>query len=259
MESVRSSWGRRLPISRPFAGRIRTSVTSSDLAVFRAGLRAASPVLLGVFPFGLVTGVAMAAGGIPPLESILMSFVVFAGASQLAATQLLGAAAPVAVILVTAFFINLRFVMYSASMRVHLAGLPLGWRLGLGYMLSDNAYALCITRYTQHPEEPGKHGYCLGAAMPIWLTWQVATVLGVIAGAAIPHHWRLEFAAPLAFVAMSVPLLRDRAMVAAALAAGTAVVITNGLPMRLGLVCAAVAGIAAGLLVEPKAARASPS
>jgi 4-azaleucine resistance transporter AzlC len=229
-------------------------VNPHHLAVFRAGVRASVPVLLGVFPFGVVTGVAMAAGGIPPVEAILMSFIVFAGASQLAATQLLGAAAPVAVVLLTAFFINLRFVMYSASMRSHLASQPLSWRLGLGYILSDNAYALCITRYTQHPEEPHKQWYCLGTAFPIWLTWQVATILGVIAGASVPHAWKLEFAAPLAFVAMSVPLLRDRAMVGAALAAGITVVLANALPMRLGLVMAAVAGITAGVLIERKPA-----
>lgn len=245
--------GRPGPISRGARHARRynpRSVTANQSAVFRAGLRAATPVLLGVFPFGLVTGVAMAAGGIPPVEAALMSFIVFAGASQLAATQLLGAAAPVAVVLVTAFFINLRFVMYSASMRAHLAGQPLRWRLGLGYMLSDNAYALCITRYTQHPEEPHKEWYCLGTSLPIWLTWQVATILGVIAGASVPHEWKLEFAAPLAFVAMSVPLLRDRAMVAAALAAAITVVFANSLPMRLGLVLAAVAGITAGLAAE---------
>jgi 4-azaleucine resistance transporter AzlC len=227
-------------------------VNIDQVAVFRTGLRAATPVLLGVFPFGLVTGVAMAAGGIPPAEAILMSFIVFAGASQLAATQLLASAAPVAVVLLTVFFINLRLVMYSASMRTHLAGLPLRWRLGLGYLLSDNAYALCITRYTQHPEEPHKHWYCLGVAVPIWLTWQVATILGVVAGASVPAAWKLEFAAPLAFVAMSIPLLRDRAMVAAALAAGVTVVLASGLPMRLGLVLAAIAGISAGMVVERK-------
>ena len=233
-------------------------MTSPDLVVFRAGLRAASPVLLGVFPFGLVTGVAMAAGGIPAFEAIAMSFIVFAGASQLAATQLLGAAAPVAVVLLTAFFINLRFVLYSASMRGHLAGLSFRWRLGLGYILSDNAYALCIRRYTQHPAGTAKHWYCLGVALPIWLAWQAATILGVLAGAAVPRSWQLEFAAPLAFVAMSVPLLRDRAMVAAALAAGATVVLANAMPMRLGLVLAALAGISAGLLTEKRVPRILP-
>ena len=236
--------------SRVFAGKIRLSVTDEDRSALHAGLRAATPVLLGVFPFGVVTGVAMAAGGIPPLEAILYSIVVFAGTSQLAATQLLGAAAPIAVILVTVFFINLRFVMYSASLRSHFAGLPRRWRFGLGYILSDNAYALCITRYTQHPEFGSQHWYFLGAAGLIWMVWQIATVLGVIAGASFPLAWRLDFAAPLAFIAMSVPLLRDRAMVAAALAAGAAVVLAHELPMRLGFILAALAGITAGLLAE---------
>ena len=124
-------------------------------------------------------------------------------------------------------------------------------------MLSDNAYALCITRYTQHPEEAGKHWYCLGVALPIWLAWQAATILGVVAGAAVPRSWQLEFAAPLAFIAMSVPLLRDRAMVAAALAAAATVVLANSMPMRLGLVLAALAGISAGLLSERRAPMAS--
>lgn len=243
-----------MAFSRGLPVKIPPPVTTHQRIEFGAGLRASLPVLLGIFPFGVVTGVAMAAGGIPPLEAILMSVIVFAGASQLAATQLLGAAAPLGVIFVTVFFINLRFVMYSASMRTHLAGLPLRWRLGLGYLLADNAYALCITRYTQHPEATDKHWYCLGVSLPVWFTWQVATILGVIAGASVPRDWQLEFAAPLAFIALSVPLLRDRAMVAAALAAGITVVLAHPLPLRIGLVLAAVAGISAGLLAERRTA-----
>jgi hypothetical protein len=49
-----------------------------------------------------------------------------------------------------------------------------------------------------------------------------------------------------------VPLLRDRAMVAAALAAAVTVVATSSLPLRLNLIVAAVAGIAVGLLFERK-------
>jgi 4-azaleucine resistance transporter AzlC len=229
-------------------------VTDQELTEFRAGQRAALPVLLGIFPFGVVTGVAMAAGGIPPLEATLMSLIVFAGASQLAATQLLGAAAPVAVIFVTVFFINLRFVMYSASIRPHLAALPLRWRMLLGYLLADNAYALCIARFTQYPDAPGKHWYCLGVSLPVCFTWQIATILGVIAGTAVPHAWKLEFAAPLAFIALSAPLLRDRAMVAAALAAAITAVLAYSLPLRMGLLLAAIAGIGAGLLAERRAA-----
>jgi predicted branched-subunit amino acid permease len=191
----------------------------------------------------------MVAGGIPPLEAMALSVVVYAGASMLAATQLLAGGAPLVVILVTALFINVRFMMYSASIRPHLAALPVRWRLAAGYLLADNAYALSVARFTEHPEMRGKAGYYFGAAVTVWLTWQAAVGAGIALGAGLPAAWRLEFAAPLAFIALTVPLLRDRAMVAAALAAAATAVAAAGLPVRLGLAAAAVAGLAAGLLV----------
>jgi predicted branched-subunit amino acid permease len=203
-----------------------------------------------VAPFGLVTGVAMVAGGIEPAAAMAMSLLVYAGASMLAATQLLAGGTPLAVILLTALFINLRFMMYSAALRPHLAGLPLRWKLAAGYLLADNAFGLSIARYTEHPQMAGKLGYFLGAALPVWITWQLAVGLGILVGAGLPAHWRLEFAAPLAFIALTVPLLRDRAMVAAALAAAATVVALWELPMRLGLAAAALAGIAAGMLAR---------
>ena len=84
------------------------------------------------------------------------------------------------------------------------------------------------------------------------MTWEIGTIVGVLAGAAVPAAWRLEFAAPMAFVALSVPLLRDRGMVAAALAAGLTAALATALPMRSGMVLAAIAGIAAGLLFEKR-------
>lgn len=194
----------------------------------------------------------MVAAGIPPAAAMAMSLAVYAGASMLAAAQLLAAATPLAVVLLTALFVNLRFLMYGASLRPHLAWLPLRWKLVAGLLLADNAYALCVTRYTEHPDMRGKLGYFLGAALPVWLTWQVTVALGIALGAGLPAGWRLEFAAPLAFIAMTVPLLRDRAMVAAAVAAALTVVAAWALPMRLALAAAAAVGIAVGVLVRRK-------
>ena len=204
-------------------------------------------------PFGLVTGVAMVAGGIPPFEALAMSVVVYAGASMLAATQLLSGGTPLLVILITVLFINLRFMMYSASLRPHLAALPARWRVLAGYLLADNAYGLSIARFTEHPQLAGKAGYYFGAAVPVWLTWQAAVGAGIVVGAGLPSAWRLEFAAPLAFIALTVPLLRNRAMVAAALAAAVTAVAASGLPMRLSIAAAALAGLAVGMLLRRRA------
>jgi len=221
---------------------------------FLAGLRESLALQLAIWPFGLVTGVAMAAGGIPPLEAIAISVFVFAGAAMLVAAQLLAADAPVAVVVLTTLVVNLRLVMYSASLRPYVIGLPLRWRLLISYLLVDNVYALCVARYAERPGSGGRLAYYLGVAGLVWLGWQLAVAAGTFAGARLPADWKLDFAAPLAFIALSVPLLRDRAMLAAAGCAAVTVVLARGLPLRLGLVLAAVAGIAAGLVLERRRA-----
>ena len=211
-------------------------------------------MLLGIVPFGMITGVAMVASGIPPLVAMLMSVIVFAGASMVASAQLLASAAPAALIILTTLIINLRFMMYSASLRVHFAQAPLRWRVAVAYLIADNVYGLLLSRFSEHPKDEGKLEYFMGAGIVVWAAWQVAVLGGILIGAGVPASWRLEFAAPLAFIAMTIPHLRDRAMIAAALAAGIAVIAAHGLPLRLNIVVAAAVGISAGMIFERKRA-----
>jgi predicted branched-subunit amino acid permease len=224
-----------------------------DRSAFSAGARAALPVLLGIVPFGVITGVAMVASGIPPLAAMLMSVIVFAGASMVASAQLLAQGTPALLIVLATLFINMRFMMYSASLRLHFAHLPVRWRLAIAYLQADNVYGLTLVRFSEKSfslEE--KLGFFLGAAIPIWLAWQAAVAAGIAIGAGVPASWRLEFAAPLAFIAMTIPLLRDRATVGAALAAAAVVVGASALPLRMNVILAALAGIGVGLLVEKR-------
>ena len=114
-----------------------------------------------------------------------------------------------------------------------------------------------LQRYSDHQDEAGKLEYFLGAGVSIWLAWQAAVLAGVVIGAGVPASWRLDFAAPLAFIAMTVPLLRDRAMVAAALAAGITVIAGHALPLKLSVLLAAAVGIAAGMIFERRRAAAA--
>ena len=194
------------------------------------------------------------ASGIPPLVALLMSLIVFAGASMVASAQLLASAAPAALIILTTLIINLRFMMYSASLRLHFAEAPLRWRVAIAYLIADNVYGLLLSRFSEHPKDEGKLEYFMGAGIVVWAAWQVAVLGGILIGAGVPASWRLEFAAPLAFIAMTIPHLRDRAMIAAALAAGIAVIAAHGLPLRLNIVVAAAVGISAGMIFERKKA-----
>src|SRR4051812_37094546 len=194
----------------------------------------------------------MVASGIAPAVAMLISLVVFAGASMVAAAQLLASGTPALLIVLATLFINLRFMMYSASLRQHFAREPLRWRLLIAYLQADNVYALTLMRAPENT--PHLRDFFLGAGAFIWTAWQVSVGAGIAIGAGVPASWRLEFAAPLAFIAMTIPLLRDRAMVTAALVAGITVVAAHALPLKLSIVAAAFAGIAAGLVMDWKKA-----
>ena len=217
---------------------------------FNAGLRAGLSLLVAVAPFGLVTGVAMAASGIPPLEAMAMSVRVYAGASMLAAAQLIAEGAPALVVVFAAFIVNLRHVMYSAALRPHFAGDTLFRRIVVSYLLVDNVFAMVLARFDNRPQAEGKFAYVLGNSIPVWICWQTTVALGLLVGNQLPAAWKLEFAAPLAFIAMSIPLLRDKPMVAAAVSAGITVVALHALPLKLGLALAATVGIVIGVWFE---------
>jgi 4-azaleucine resistance transporter AzlC len=214
-----------------------------------AGVRDVSPLLLGIVPFGLVAGIAAVNAGLGLAEAVGMSVIVFAGASQLAAIELIGSNAPLAVVVGTAVVINVRMVMYSASIAPHFADYGRRLRAGLAYVLTDQAYALSVAEFERNPER-SRWRYYLGAAATLWVVWQIATVVGVVVGASVPDAWGLTFAVPLVFLALLVPAMKDRPTTAAAVAGGTIAVVAAGLPLNLGLLTGAVSGILVGLLTE---------
>ena len=192
----------------------------------------------------------MAAAGISPLEAMAMSVLVYAGAAMLAAVQLIAEGAPALVVVAAAFVVNLRLFMYSASMRQYFAGESFGRRLIVSYALVDNPFALFIQRFATRPDAPGKFEYFIGIAIPLWICWQATVAAGLLLGNQLPAAWKLDFAAPLAFIAMTIPMLRDRLLVLAAVSAGVTAVLAHDLPLRLGLALAAVVGISVGVIAE---------
>ena len=206
--------------------------------------------MLAVVPFGLVTGVSAAGVGLPDVQAIMMSAIVFAGASQLAGLQLIASDAHIVVILLTTFFINLRFLMYSASIAPFLERFSLSLKGLMAYLMTDQAYAFGLNRFSREPDMPFKHLFYLGVAAPIWTVWMISTAVGVFVGAQVPEGWSLEFAIPLIFMVLIFPAVTDRASVAAALASSLTVIIADPLPFNLALIVAALTGIGVGVLVE---------
>jgi 4-azaleucine resistance transporter AzlC len=179
-----------------------------------------------------------------------MSSIVFAGSSQFIATQLFAANAPTLVILMTIAVVNLRHALYSASVAPYLRHLQPAWKWLLAYLLTDEAYAVGIVRYQQEDEDPHKHWYLLGAGITLWSGWQISTAVGIFLGAVVPSAWSLDFTLALTFIALLMPTLRDRPTLAAAVSAGLTAIVAYHLPLKLGLVAAALVGIVVGLVME---------
>jgi len=235
---------------------------SGAMAEFLAGCRDESPLLLGVVPFGMMYGIAALAAGLPAWMAQLASAVVFAGAAQLAIVQMLSAAAGLLPIGLTAGLLNLRHILYSASVADHLRHLPRRWRVLLAYLLTDEAYAVAILRYQARGCGKGgaggggptdfRHWYFLGCGFTLWLCWQLSTAAGLVFGAGIPPDWDLDFAVPLTFLALLTLLVRERSGQAAALGAAFGALVFAPLPYNLGLVAAIVLGLAVGFRVAER-------
>lgn len=217
---------------------------------FMQGVRVLMPMVPGVIPFGLLTGVLATNMGMSPGTTMGMTLLFYSGSAQMVALQLMHTGVLPMAIVVTALVINLRFIMYSASLAPHMHHLPRRWTWPLSYMLSDQSYALCTLKLSSGELGRFAHHYYAGTAFSMWLSWQVSVLAGIYLGASIPDTWSLGFAIPLSFLALLVPGIRNSASLGAAVVGGLIAVFAIDMPYNLGLVTASLGGVIAGLLIE---------
>lgn len=220
--------------------------------LFYRGLRDSVPMQVGIAPFGIIFGTLAGVGGLSLLQAVGMSALVYAGSAQFIVISLLGSGASAAVILLTTLVVNLRHVLYSATLQPQVSALPQRWRILLAFWLTDETFAVVQRFYLVHGRTPQAHWYWLGVATALYTCWVGSSLIGVLFGQAVPDMagWGLEFAMLATFIGIVVPMLRNRPQIAAALVAGGVALLTYELPYKLGLMAAAFSGIVAGVLLE---------
>ena len=221
---------------------------------FREGVRALAPQSLGIAAWGLMTGVAMVQSGMSVTEAVLMTLVVFAGSAQLAATPLIIAGAPAWVILATAFCVNLRFVVFSLHLREYLLHIPRWRRLWHGYFSADITYVLFVRRFprpglTPHDRQE-QEAWLTGNYALNWLSWVVASLLGITLTNFIPSHWGLGFAGILCLLAILCSLATSGLRILSASVAAGAAVLAWSLPLKLNIVVAIIVAVLVCMAVE---------
>jgi len=221
----------------------------TDRRDFLSGAWDSLPTLPANVPFGFVAGAAAVQAGFSDLQSVALSALVFGGASQLAAIELLEQGSPLAVVVLTAVVVNLRYVMYSAAIAPHFREFTSKWRLFASQFIVDTTFAVAVTEYERDPETD-RLAYWLGVCATIYVGYVAGTAAGVVVGDAVPDSLQLDFAVPLLFLALLVPSITDEATGVAAAVGGFVAVAAAGLPMNVGIVVAAVLGIAAGAVAD---------
>ena len=231
--------------------------SATPISSFTAGARDTLPMLLGAAPFGMIFGTLVAANQLALWQGQMMSLGVYAGASQFIALGLVASHASMLVIWMATFVVNLRHMLYAASLLPHVAHLPARWRWLLGFLLTDETFAVMNSYYRKHPQAPLGHWYFFGSGCAMYGNWQFWTLIGLLFGAVFPQLQTLglDFAMVATFIAIVVPQLNRVPHLAAALAAGLSGYLLKDLPYKSGLMLAVLAGVAVGIALTHWRAR----
>ncbi len=215
---------------------------------FLHGALAIVPLSLAVAPWGLLAGSMAIEANLTALQGQGLSAIVFAGAAQLVAIGMLKGGANLASILLTTLLLTSQHLLYGLSMRPVLSPLPLRWRLGLGFLLTDEFFAL-TSRYDQ---QQFNRWYALGVGLTFYVAWNLFTLVGIIVGQNIPHldQLGLDFSIVATFVALITPLVRNLpTLVCVAVSLFTSVLFTHW-HWETALVAAGLLGMGAGFVCQ---------
>jgi predicted branched-subunit amino acid permease len=230
-----------LPAREQAAARA-TRQPSANRANFVRGFVAMMPMWTGAIPVGLAYGLAARSAGLGAIESQLMSLLVFSAAAQISAVALIDDGAPAIILLATTLLLNVQLLLLGLA-----AGRETrpGWlgRLSGAFFLTEGAYGVAagIGRLTLPS--------LVGAGASMYLSWNIGTALGVTVGDAIPdpRGIGIDLVAPLAFLAVLVPLVRSRpAVVTVVVAAAVVLALRQVVPSGVAVLGAGLGGSLAG-------------
>lgn len=224
----------------------------SRLQQFLYGCRDSIPMIVGILPFGLIYGALASLAGLSLGQALGMSLLVYAGSAQFIAISLLTLGSGMVVILLTTLVVNLRHVLYSAALQPYVGKLSQRWRVPLAFGLTDETFAVVQRRYLARGMTDHGQWYHAGVALALYLSWVSSSLVGALFGQSVPNlaGWGLDFAMLATFIGIVVPALRNQPQIAAALVAGAVALLCHTWPYKLGLMAAALSGIAVGVWLE---------
>lgn len=228
------------------------SFTQNSKSAFLAGARDTTPLIIAATPFAIIYGALAIANGIPEWVILAMSVLVFAGASQFIAVALIASGTPFAIIILTVFVVNLRHMLYSASLMPQLAHVPQLLRIPMAFWMTDETFAIVNHRQSNTSHKTGFVPYYLGSAAFMYGNWIFFSWVGMAMGQSIPDiaNWGLDIAMVVAFIGIVVPALQKHADWACAVTAAVSICFTYHWPHQTGLLFSSIVAIAVAMSIE---------
>lgn len=222
--------------------------TTVPRIAFSRGAIACLPLTLACAPWGLLAGSTAIDAQLTPMQSQGLSLFVFAGAAQLVAIGMIKGGASVISILVTTLLLTSQHLLYAMHLRPLVAPLPGKWRLGLGFLLTDEFFALV----SPFDRQTFNRWYALGVGLCMYVGWNVFTLLGVVVGKSIPglDQLGLEFSIAATFIALITPIVRNLPTVVCVAVSLLCVVLFSYWQWESAIVLAGLAGMCAGYVCK---------
>ena len=214
------------------------------------GIIDVSPLMIPVFPFGIIYGVIGMELGIGAYMTVGLSIIIFGGASQIVLLQLFSGGASSLVTLSSVAAVNSRHLLYGAVLSEYLSKLKITWKIILSYVMVDQAFAVSNDYFTKNKNKENKHYHLLGAGFTCWTIWQISTILGIILGSVVPEELGLSFTISLTFLALLISDFRKFKNIIVILVSGLVATIGyNTIPFKAYIIVAALSALIFAVLL----------
>lgn len=213
----------------------------------KMGIKDAVPIVLGYLPIGMAFGMLAVSKGLTPVQATAMSTFVFAGSAQLVSIEMIAAGTAVAAVVAMTFLVNLRHLLLSASLSLHLKDLPLYYYPFLGFIITDESFAVAVNKID---EKKKKHRYFLALGITAYLGWVSSSAIGAFLSGVINlgNSGTLNFVLPAMFIVLLVMQISSKtevivAVFSALLSIFFALTISGSWNIILATVLAAFLGV----------------
>tara|TARA_B100002052_G_scaffold293006_1_gene315474 strand:- start:17 stop:703 length:687 start_codon:yes stop_codon:yes gene_type:complete len=221
--------------------------------IFFKGVIDILPLMIPVVPFGIIFGAIGIELGFGPYLTYVTSIVIFSGASQIVILQLFSAGASSLVAITSSSVVSTRHLLYGAVVSQHLNHLSIYWKIGLSYLLTDQAFAVSNEYFKKNNSNKYKHFHLIGSGFTLWLIWQITTIIGIILGSIVPEELGLTFTIPLTFLALLVNYLRNFNHLIVILLSGISSILFFDFPFQSYIILSSfIALIGASILIKIK-------